>query len=261
MPAGPPVILDRNGRIARIVLNRPEQLNAIDLPLARQLAEALESVERDRDIRVLTITGNGRSFMAGGDLKELRDRPGERVALLESMISEFHRGIRAIRRLTIPVVAGIHGSVAGAGIGLALACDIVVAGAGTMFIPAYSRLGASPDGGLSWHLTRAVGARRAKEILMLGRSFDAASAMDAGLVNRVVEEASLDSQLMEIAGELAKGPQRAYGAIKSLVSKAEAASFDGQLDLEAKAYLDLGGSDDFAEGIRAFFERRVAIFE
>lgn len=261
MPAGPPIIFEKNGRVARILFNRPERLNAIDLDLAQQLADTLEAVERDRDIRVLVVSGNGRSFMAGGDLKELHRRPDERVVLLESMIAELHRSIRVIRRLSIPVVAGVHGTVAGAGIGLALSCDFVIASVGTVFVPAYSRLGASPDGGLSWHLARAVGPRRASEILMLGRSLDAESAMQAGLINRVVEEAELGLQLSEIARELAQGPQRAYSTIKSLVSSAETASLDTQLNSEAKAYLALGGSSDFAEGIRAFVERRTASFE
>ena len=159
-----------------------------------------------------------------------------------------------------PVICGVQGAVAGGGLGLALACDLVIAAADATFVPAYTRLGTSPDGGTTWSITRLIGQRHALEWIMLGEQMDAAEAVDIGLINQVVPDNMLAQEVRALAQRIAAGPAFAFASVKRLVYQATRASFDEQLEAERAAFVAAAGTKDFREGVAAFFERRPAKF-
>jgi 2-(1,2-epoxy-1,2-dihydrophenyl)acetyl-CoA isomerase len=255
-----PVLVAVADGIARVTLNRPAQLNALDRALAAKLAEALDRIERDADVKVVTLMGAGRAFMAGGDLNVFH-RAGDRAPEAASgLIAQFHQIIRCIRRMRAPVIAGVHGAVAGGGLGLALACDLVIAAADSTFVPAYLRIGTSPDGGTSWSVTRLIGPRRALEWMMLGDPMNAETAAALGLINRVVASDALATQVDALAQRIAAGPAAAQAALKRLVHQAPTTTLDVQLEAERGNFVAAAATPDFREGIAAFFERRPPRF-
>jgi 2-(1,2-epoxy-1,2-dihydrophenyl)acetyl-CoA isomerase len=254
------VLLTTEPGIARVTLNRPDRLNALDHDLALQLADVFEGLERDRALRAVTLMGAGRAFMAGGDITMFKAAGNNAPEIIGQLIGLFHRIIRAIRRLQAPVIAGVHGAAAGGGLGLALACDFVVASEDATFIPAYTKLGTNPDGGTTWTVTRLLGPRRALEWLMLGDAKDARAARDMGLVNRVVPNDELAAAVDTLARRIASGPQTAHASLKRLVDQAPYASLDTQLDAERDGFIRAAGTADFREGVQAFLERRQPQF-
>lgn len=252
--------LVRDGAVAHLWLDRPDAMNAIDHAMATALADTLESLTASSDIRCVTLRGTGRSFMAGGDLRLFRTTAEKRLALLDELIGAFHRAIRAIRRMPVPVIVGVHGAAAGAGFSLALACDFVICDESARFIPAYGKIGATPDGGLTWSLCQAVGRIRANEILMLGEPLTALAAERLGLINRVVTADTLHATVEALAAQIAAGSRAATGAMKKLVADAEADLFERHLDREHEAYRRAVINDDFAIGIEAFFAREAPRF-
>src|SRR5436190_12863094 len=176
----PLVRVDIAGGIANLRLNRPDRLNALDFPLGEALLAALLLTECDASVKVVTLTGAGRAFMAGGDVSLFLEARGNAPQEIGKLIELFHRIVRRIRRMKPPVICGVQGAVAGGGLGLAVACDIVIAAADATFVPAYTRLGTSPDGGTTWSITRLIGQRHALEWIMLGEQMDAAEAVDIG---------------------------------------------------------------------------------
>ncbi|MCW5691630.1 MAG: enoyl-CoA hydratase/isomerase family protein [Pseudolabrys sp.] len=254
MSIGAPLTMIRDDAVVHVRLSRAETLNVIDQTMATALAETFERLGEDSNIRVVTLRGEGKSFMAGGDLRLLRTTPkDERLALLDGLITDFHRAVRAIRKLPAPVIAGVQGAAAGAGFSLALACDLVVAGEKARFVPAYGRIGATPDGGLTWSLCQAVGRLRANEILMLGGAIDAMAAQSIGLINRIVPECKLDDAIDALAKQLAAASQGSVQAIKKLVRNVDSLSFEEQLDREHEAYRQAVVGQDFETGLKAFF--------
>ena len=246
--------------VARIVLNRPDRLNVIDFACARRLLDLFEQIEREDSVKAVTLTGAGRSFMAGGDLTEFHRDLMAAPKAGSGLLALFHELMRIIRRLRAPVIAGVQGAAAGGGLALALACDIIIAAEDAQFIPAYTRLGASPDGGTTWSVTRILGPRRALEWIMLSDPMSAQAALAQGLVNRVVEVAALAEEVEKLAARIAAGPAHAYAAVKQLVWQAEQAGFGDQLEAERDAFITVTKTADFREGISAFFERRSARF-
>lgn len=260
MSAAEPVQVARADGIARVTLNRPDRLNALDVAMAECLVDALGEVERDTSVKVAVLTGAGRAFMAGGDLAVFH-AAGDRVPEAASqLIGLFHQVIRTIRRMKPPVIAGVHGAVAGGGLGLALACDLVIAADDATFVPAYTRIGTSPDGGTTWSVTQLLGPRRALEWLMLGDVMNAKTAAELGLVSRVVAPAALAGELDALARRIAAGPAYAQANVKRLVHHALTAPFDLQLEMEREAFVAAAGTPDFREGIGAFFARRPPRF-
>jgi 2-(1,2-epoxy-1,2-dihydrophenyl)acetyl-CoA isomerase len=215
-------------------------------------------------LRVVVIRGAGKHFMAGGDLRtfegELAKPPEKRKEDFRRMIARLHSAIEALHRMPHPVVARVQGAVAGFGLSLMNACDLVVAAEDTYFASAYRSIALTPDGGGSWALPRLVGTRRAMEILLLGERFDARRALDMGLVNRVVPAAELDAATASVVQALAQGPVRAIRNAKRLVRESLARSLSAQLDAEAVSFGDCAATADFAEGIRAFLDKRPARF-
>jgi 2-(1,2-epoxy-1,2-dihydrophenyl)acetyl-CoA isomerase len=246
--------------LAEITLNRPSQLNAINYDLAKRLVEALSTIERDRSVKVVILKGAGRAFMAGGDLKDFHDAGVRAPEAVQRLIVPFHQIIRSLRDLHAPVIAAVHGAVAGGGLALALACDLVIASNDAVFTPAYLRIGTNPDGGTTWSVSKLIGERRALEWLMLGDPMSAQQAVSFGLINRAVDRANLEDEVKTLASRIAAGPARAQTSLKRLIWSATGTSIEDQLLAEAVGFTSLAATADFREGIAAFFERREPRF-
>jgi 2-(1,2-epoxy-1,2-dihydrophenyl)acetyl-CoA isomerase len=234
-----PLLLERSGRVATLTLNRPAALNTLDFTLMDALVEAAAELAADDTLRVVVLRGAGRHFMAGGDLRtfagELAKPAAQRDADFRRMISRLHSAIENFHRMPHPIVARVTGAVAGFGLSLMNACDLVVASDDTYFASAYRNIGLTPDGGGSWSLPRLVGTRRAMEIFLLGERFSAQQALEWGLLNRVVPAAELDAAVARIVQSLADGPVLALRNAKRLVREATTSSLAQQLDAEARS--------------------------
>ena len=254
------VLTASTGGITTITLNRPKALNALDRNLTIGLRDAVFAAEQDRSVRCVVIRG-GEHFMAGGDLKWFDDlvrsrSPAENRVQFEGFVHEVHALILSVRRMPKPVLASVSGAAAGFGMSLMMACDLVIAADNAYFSLAYALIGASPDGGSTFALPRIVGAKKAMEIALLGERLDAASAERLGLVNRVVPLAALEQETSKLATRLAAGPSAVYGRTKALLNGSLNASLETQLQREAEAFAQSAAEPDFAEGIRAFVEKR-----
>ncbi len=253
-----PVVLRREGPIAHLRFNRPQALNGIDLSLARAFHAACRELAADASLRAIVISGEGRAFMAGGDLPSMLAEPAKTPA---AVIAEVHPALEILAGLRAPVIAAVHGAVAGGGLGIALACDLVVAAEGTKFTMAYPRIGTSADCSTSWGLVRMLGQRKAMEIALLSEPFDATEALRLGLVNRVVPAEALMEEAGRMAQRLAAGAPIALGNLKRLVREAADNDLHTQLALEAKLFQQCAESADFAEGMAAFLGKREAEFQ
>lgn len=248
----------REGGVAHIRFNRPTVLNAIDVATANAFLTACQAASEDKDVRVVVISGEGRAFIAGGDLAAMKNKPFETA---HALITPMHAGIALLAAMDAPVLASLHGVVAGGGLGVALACDLAIAAEGTRFNLAYVNIGASSDCSTSWALPRLVGMRRAMEISLLGDTFDAAEALRIGLVNRVVPAGSLQEETAKLAARLASGPPLAMGRLKRLVRDSFDRTLRAQLDAEADSFAACAVTQDFAEGVNAFFEKRAPQYQ
>lgn len=253
-----PVSIERQGAIATLVFNRPEQLNALDLPSAQAFAAACASLAGDAGVRAVVLRGEGRCFGAGGDLQGFAGADAAQHA--GRLIEAMHRGLMHLAALDAPVIASLHGSVAGGSMSLALGCDLAIAADNARFNLAYAKVAANCDVGGSWSLPRLVGLRRAMQIALLCETFDAQLALDMGLVNRVVPVAELAAATREWAERLAHGPTLAYGRMKRLLRCSFDHDLATQLALEQQGFQASAATDDFAEAVAAFFARRPARF-
>jgi 2-(1,2-epoxy-1,2-dihydrophenyl)acetyl-CoA isomerase len=252
-----PVLLEREGAIARIRFNRPDVLNAADRALALAFRDACCAIAADPSVRVVVLSGAGRAFMAGGDIAQFRGDPG---SVPETLIDPLHEGLLCLSRLQAPVLASLHGVVAGAGLSLALGCDLAIAADSTRFTFAYTKLATSCDLGGSWHLPRLVGQRRALEIALLCEPVDADRALTLGLVNRVVPGICLESATQHLALQLAAGAPVAQGQVKRLLRDAWSRDLPAQLDAERSAFAHCATTHDFSEGVSAFLGKRAPVF-
>jgi 2-(1,2-epoxy-1,2-dihydrophenyl)acetyl-CoA isomerase len=251
--------------VATITLNRPEVMNAIDRPMAEGLRAAIDRIEGDAAVRAVVIQGAGRAFMAGGDIKFFTEvtglSPEERSRHFQHFIDvEVHPLLLRLRRMRLPVVARVHGAVAGFGVSLMLNCDLAYASPDTVFTLAYIRLGTSPDGGSTFFLPRHVGAKRAMEIALLGDRFDAEMALSLGLVNAIVPDDALDEHVASIAERLARGPSEALAQTKQLLSTSLDRTLEEQLHAEGEAFTRCAATADFVEGVAAFIAKRPPHF-
>jgi len=246
--------------IATIVLNRPHVMNAMDGEMMRQLRPATEAVEKDPAVRALVLRGEGAAFLAGGDVGVFHQHLAELPELIVTWGREMHAAFLALRRMGKPVLASVHGAVAGAGFSLLCAADLAIAAADTRFTLAYTNIGASPDGGSTYFLPRLVGYKTTMELIMLPDRFDAETARRHGLVNWVVPNEKLVAETMRIAQRLAAGPTRAYAEAKRLVSQS-LDPLDAQMEQELQAFSRCARGADFKEGVNAFVEKRKPVFK
>ncbi|MGE0724042.1 MAG: enoyl-CoA hydratase/isomerase family protein [Alphaproteobacteria bacterium] len=260
-----PVLLQVDGPIARVTLNRPTVLNALEPGMAAALLDVLQRLERDPSVRVVVLNGAGAAFMAGGDVKmfaSLAPLPAEeRRRKIIGLISTFHAIVLTLRRMPQPVIASVHGACAGGGLSLMAACDLVVAAASASFSLAYVRIATSPDGGSTHFLPRAIGQKRAMELALLSDRFDGARAEAIGLINRSVPDDRLAAETTAMAERLAKGPREAIARTKRLIRDSFEQPIEVQLQAELESFAEMSTTADFVEGVTAFAEKRAANFE
>ena len=242
--------------VACLTLNRPDSLNSFTAAMHAEVAEALKSAADDRSIRAVVITGAGRGFCAGQDLNDRNVAPGERVDLGESVDQFYNPLIRRITGMEKPVICAVNGVAAGAGANLALACDLVFAAESAKFVESFAMLGLIPDSGGSWHLPRMIGMARAKGMAMLMPKVTAQQAKEWGLIWEVVEDAKLMDTVMALAEHLATQPTRGFAFTKQAFSASMTNTLDEQLELEKTLMSTAGFTDDYAEGVKAFLEKR-----
>jgi 2-(1,2-epoxy-1,2-dihydrophenyl)acetyl-CoA isomerase len=250
------VLTSRKGAVLTITLNRPEVFNAFNAALHAALRAALEEAA-DPDIRSVVITGAGRGFCAGQDLKEFQEVSG---SIRERLEQTYHPNIRLIRGLEKPVIAAVNGPCAGAGLSLAAACDIRIAADVATFVPGFIGIGLVPDSGGSWFIHRLLGFARAFEWMTSNRKLTAVEAHAWGLVSEVVEAEQLAARAAQLAETYANRPTRGVGLTKRLFEHAYTASLDEQLELEAELQQEATGTADFVEGVTAFLEKRPPRF-
>jgi 2-(1,2-epoxy-1,2-dihydrophenyl)acetyl-CoA isomerase len=256
------VKLDRRGAELRITLNRPDVMNAWDKQFGIELLEVVEQAAADDSVRAVVITGAGRGFSSGADLRAGFDPTPEGHPDLETALRDrYHPIIAGIRRMPKPVLAAVNGPAVGIGCSLAFACDLIVARESAYFLLAFVNIGLVPDGGSSLLLPERVGLARATEMAMLGERIGARQALEWGLVNRVTADDQFESAVDELAARLAAGPTAAYAGAKRQFNEWLFARMDAQLELEASIQQQAAASGDFMEGVQAFLEKRRPAFE
>ena len=258
------LLLEKNGAVATITFNRPDKANALDVSWLGAITRYLGEVAQDANIRCVLIRGNGKHFMAGGDLEMLQDMaaqpPDKRATLAQDSIRACNDMIRAMRNFAKPIVASVQGGVAGSAVGLVAACDLVVAADSAFFVLAHVALGASNDGMTTYFLPRQVGTRKALELALLGDRVMAPQAKELGMVNFVVPAADLAVETDKLVQRLCAGPTRAYGLIKTLIDASLDNTLDQQGELESKLYCEAARTADLVEGINAVLGKRAAKF-
>ena len=248
--------------IATLTVNRPERLNALSTPIMQELLDGLPRLAGDPAVKVVVLTGAGRAFCAGGDVKSMAEGGGERRSMAEAAAHLRSRMevSRILHELPKPTIAMINGPAAGAGLALALACDLRIAGTSARLVAAFVRVGFSGDFGGSYFLTRLIGTARARELYFTGRSVDADEALTLGLVNQVVPDEGLDAATTELARSLAHGPSIALSLMKRNLNCAESGDLAELLDMEAIHQVQTGRTEDHREAAKAFVEKRTPIF-
>lgn len=252
--------------VATLTLNRPAALNALSVEMMQDLSATVRDLSMRKDFKVVVIVGAGDHFMAGGDLKDfathLHLSPEARLATFRAMIAQYiNPTVETLQSLRQPVIAKVRGACAGFGLSLMLGCDLAVCADSSVFTTAYAAIGLSGDGGASYFLPRAVGRRKAAELLLLADRFDAAEALRLGIVTRSVPAAELDVETDKLVARLKAGPLQTYGEIKRLLADSHDNQLESQLQSEAEAFGRCGATADFAEGVTAFLEKRKPGFK
>lgn len=254
------VLLERRDASAVITLNRPEKLNALDGALMQELDRVTREVAGDESVRAVMIRGAGRAFMAGGDVAYFHANLDTLAGRFLEMGGTFHASVIRLRTMDKPVLACVHGAVAGGGLSVMLACDLAIASRDAQLSLAYANIGTSPDGGSSFTLPRIVGLRKALELAFLGERLDAQTACSLGLVNWVVEPAELEARAFAILDRLAAGPTFAFARTKALLNETWGRPMAEQLDAELASFARCTTTQDFAEGTGAFVAKRKPRF-
>lgn len=262
-----PVLLERRDGVAILTLNRPESANAIDLAMTAALGGAVGQLAQEGWARAVVLRSRGRLFSAGGDVRAFRQSlqaggPDKLAAFVKDLVDDLHRAQLALLDLGVPVIAAVDGVAAGAGMSLVLAADLAYVSPRARFVPAYPGIGFSADGGLSWFLPRAVGSKRAAEILLLNETLSAEQAAAEGLVTALIadEGEAFDAAVLARAAAVAAGPRRALGDVRRLLRQGVAASLEDQLIQEARSMTALAATLDVAEGLAALAAKRPPAF-
>ena len=254
------LLYEVKNNVARITLNRPDAANALDARMGHELMQVAIRASEDPSVRAVILTGAGRMFCGGGDLKHFASLGDRLPAHLKELAGEPHLAISRFARMQAPVIAAVNGSAGGAGLSLAIFADIVLAAESAKFTLAYTRAGLSPDVGSTYFLPRIIGLRRALEMALTNRVLSAREALDWGLVTQVVPDAQLQVEAQTLASRLASGATRAFGAAKRLLHHSLSESLETQMELEAQAISGLAHTRDAREGIAAFVAKRPAEF-
>jgi len=255
------LLFDVRDNVAHIMLNRPEAANSINEEMGKDLMHAALRCDEDPEIRAVLITGAGRMFSGGGDLKAFLSKGDQLPYHVKEITTYLHAAMSRLTRMDAPVVAAVQGAVAGAGMSIAIACDIVVAAETARFMVAYTRAGLTPDGSATYFLPRIIGLKRALELTLTNRMFSAQEALQWGLITRVVPDNELLAQARAIAVQLATGPTRAYGVSKRLLHSGWTETLETQMENESQAIANSARTADAREGITAFLEKRPAKFK
>lgn len=252
------VQLRREGAVGTITLDRAESLNALSLALVRDLLATVSEADEDGTLRCLILTAAGRAFCAGGDIREFEANAVRSSAHLNELSGTFHRAIARLASTRKPVICAVNGVAAGGGFGLAVCGDIVLVAESATFVSAYSRIGAALDGGFTHLVPRLIGLRRAQELYFTDRALSSEEALAWGLVTRVIPDDRLAREAAELAQRLAAGPTRAFAIAKRLFRESPVSALEAQMERESQAMAESAGTEDWAEGIKAFLERRKA---
>lgn len=249
------ILVDVRGEVAIVTMNRADQANTMNLEFGRDLLQAALDCETNPAVRAVVLTGAGKNFCFGGDLRGMMGSGGAVDAYLRVLTTNLHTAISVFMRMDAPVIAAVNGTAAGAGIGLVAMADLAIASPSSKFSLAYTGVGLTPDGGTSFLLPRLIGAKRAMELLLLNRALSADEALSWGLVNQVAAEGEALNEALKLAEKLAQGPKGAFGRTKRLVA-ASLGALEHQLALESQSIASQGASAEGQEGIKAFLEKR-----
>lgn len=249
---------DVTNGVGTITLNRPDVYNALNDEITYELQDALKTVAKDDQVRVVVLTGEGKAFCSGQDLKAASGQ--QKRSFMESLHKRYNPIIRAMRNLPKPIVCRLNGVAAGAGCSIALACDVIVATEEAQLIEIFINIGLVPDSGSSFFLPRAVGMNKAFELCSMGNRLKATEAANIGLINKAVPAADLDATVKTYTDYYASAPTKSIGLIKKMLNKAQTSSLDDMLDYEAYCQEIAGTSHDYKEGVQAFLEKRKPAF-
>jgi len=262
-PSYETITYEKSEGVAFITLNRPDVLNAVNEKMGQELLDSLRAAERDSEVRCVVITGKGRAFCAGEDIRDLRGdyERGVNPKLGQRLLHKYNPIIRRIRHMEKPVIAAVNGVAAGAGAGIAYSCDLRIASDTAKFIQAFIRVGLAPDSGTSFFLPRLVGFSKAMELSLTGEELSSKDAERFGLVSKVVPTDQLMSTTKDIAIKLATGPTKAIGLTKRALNKSISADLETVLQYESYIQEIAGATSDHIEAVKAFFEKRKPIFK
>ncbi|MCH9731342.1 MAG: enoyl-CoA hydratase/isomerase family protein [Actinomycetia bacterium] len=249
------ILFEQTGAVTRITLNRPDVANGMNDTMTRELADAAALCDT-AETKVVVLTGAGRFFCAGGDLKAMAASPMGPARFVKSIADDLHRAISVLSRMDAVLIVAVNGTAAGAGFSLASCGDLVVAGSSASFTMAYTKAGLSPDGSSSFHLPRLIGVQRTQDLMLTNRRLTAAEALDWGIVNYVVDDIELDSFTDRMAIEIAAGPAKSHAAVKKLLLATFDNGLETQMELEGRLIAANAGSPDGREGIDAFLAKR-----
>jgi 2-(1,2-epoxy-1,2-dihydrophenyl)acetyl-CoA isomerase len=254
------LLFDVQDGVAHVTLNRPDAANSLNGVMTQELDQVMLACEVDPAIRAVLISGKGRMFCAGGDLKTFHAQGADLPRYIKQLIVHLHAALTRMAYMDAPVIAAVHGAAAGAGMSLANACDLVIAAESARFSMAYTAAGLTPDGSSTYFLPRAVGLKRALELTLTNRTLSAQEALDWGIVTQVVPDDQLMDRARALAAQLASGPTRAFGGAKRLLRMSLDHTLETQMEYEAQSIAALSRSPDGIEGITAFLEKRKANF-
>ena len=257
------LIFEEKDEVAWIRMNRPDELNALNLPMARELCQATAYCTVEKSVRAVVLTGTGRAFCAGGDVKKMAQElaeTGRSDLFLRDLALHLHSFVAEIARMPKPVLAAVNGIAAGAGFSMTLACDMSIAAEGARFVMAYTNIGLVPDGSSTFFLSHLVGPKKAMEMIYLNEPIDAEEALKLGIVNRVLPSEEFEKGVSEIARKLAQGPTETYGRAKELIRKGLLETLESQMESERQGIAFSSRQGEFREGVTAFREKRKADF-
>ncbi len=246
--------------IATLAFNSPEVMNTFTSQMSIDLESAIRTLENNPSIRAVLLKGEGACFMAGGDINTFMNPPEVLGKVIPDVIDRLHRSMLKLRQLHCPVLACVHGSVAGAGVSFMLACDLVISADNTIFSTAYCAIGTSPDGGSTYYLPRVLGTKRAMQLFMTSERFSAEQAQEWGIVNWVVPADALEEQANQMLLKLANGPTKSFAKVKQLIYQSEQQTLASQFELERQCFLNSIQTEDFQIGVNAFINKQAPKF-